>query len=411
MHRLVLINALAGLLLSLSPPSIVSAQAGCNPFVRATTPTGDFTLDDADGTTIHLKTGLTWMRCTLGQTWNAAGKTCVGSASGYTWGAALQAARGYVFAGHGDWRVPNVKELTSIVEARCFSPALNETVFPASSSFASSCVWSSSSYAGYAGYAWYESFGETTNVNYLGKGSINQVRLVRGGRPLDDFDAGGTLRITAPTKAEGQAGVTPLRMTVTLSPALTRPVTVRYATANGTAVAGGDYTAATRILTFTAGQTSQMVSVNVTGDTTVEPNEFFFVNLSASSGPTLADTKGRWTILNDDGPVLRINDVSKAEGNAGVTAVPFTVTLTPAGSNQVTVKYATANGTALAGSDYTAATGTLTFAPGQTSKPLSVNVKGDILVEPNDTFFLNLSASTGASVFDSQGLGTIANDD
>ena len=84
------------------------------------------------------------------------------------------------------------------------------------------------------------------------------------------------------------------------------------------------------------------------------------------------------------------------EGNAGTTAATFTVTLSAAATFPVTVNYATANGTATAGSDYTAASGTLTFAPGQTSKPITVTVNGDTAVEPNETFFVNLSAPTNA---------------
>jgi hypothetical protein len=118
------------------------------------------------------------------------------------------------------------------------------------------------------------------------------------------------------------------------------------------------------------------------------------------------------TILNDDGPVLRITDASKAEGNSGTTPFTFTVTLSPASAGPVTVKYATANGTALAGSDYAAVPATLlTFAPGQTSKTVTVNVMGNTTVEPNETFAVNLSAASGATIFDGQGVGTILNDD
>ena len=108
---------------------------------------------------------------------------------------------------------------------------------------------------------------------------------------------------------------------------------------------------------------------------------------------------------------LRINDVSRTEGNTGTGAATFTVTLAPASTCTVTVRYATANGTAVTGSDYTAASGTLTFAPGQTSKTVTVNVAGDAVLEPNETFTLNLSAPTGATLFDGQGLGTILNDE
>ena len=144
----------------------------------------------------------------------------------------------------------------------------------------------------------------------------------------------------------------------------------------------------------------------------MEPNETFVVNLGPVSGAaTIVDGQGIGIILNDEGPVLRINDVSKAEGNSGVTALTFTVTLPPASRGPVTVNYATANGSALAGSDYTATSGTLTFIAGQTSKTVTVNVIGNTMVEPNETFVVNLSSAVGATILDGQGVGTILNDD
>ena len=154
------------------------------------------------------------------------------------------------------------------------------------------------------------------------------------------------------------------------------------------------------------------MTVNVTGDTLLEPNETFFVNLSSPSGATLFDGQGLGTILNDDGPVLRINDVSTAEGNSGITAFTFTVTLSPASASEVKVNYATANGTAtVAGGDYRAKVGTLTFTPGQTSKTVTVDVIGDTNKEASETFFVNLNSPSGATLFDSQGKGTILDDD
>src|SRR6185436_15045629 len=100
------------------------------------------------------------------------------------------------------------------------------------------------------------------------------------------------------------------------------------------------------------------------------------------------------------------------EGDSGTTTANFTVTLNPASGQQVTVQYATANGTATAGSDYQASSGTLTFAPGDTSKTVSITVNGDTLVEPDETFLVNLSnPSTGTNLGGSQGVGTIPNDD
>ena len=119
------------------------------------------------------------------------------------------------------------------------------------------------------------------------------------------------------------------------------------------------------------------------------------------------------TTLSRQIPTLFISDVSIAEGNSGTSTATFTVTLSPASANTVTVDFATANGTAtIAGNDYQSATGTLTFNPGDTSKPINVTINGDTLVEPDETFFVNLTNATGgAAIGDAQGQGTIQNDD
>ena len=110
-------------------------------------------------------------------------------------------------------------------------------------------------------------------------------------------------------------------------------------------------------------------------------------------------------------PSISISDCAVVEGNAGQTPCTFTVSLSAPSTLTVTVSYATANGTATAGSDYIAASGPLTFTPGSTSQPLPVQVLGDLLVEPDETFFVNLSAPVNATIGDGQGLGTIVDDD
>ncbi len=113
-----------------------------------------------------------------------------------------------------------------------------------------------------------------------------------------------------------------------------------------------------------------------------------------------------------DLPTISINNVSLNEGNSGTTNFNFTVSLSAAGSQTVTVNYATADGTATAGSDYVAVGATaLTFTPGQTTQTVTVVVNGDTMNEPNETFFVNLSNPTNAFITDSQGQGTIINDD
>ncbi|HEX8352067.1 MAG TPA: Calx-beta domain-containing protein [Pyrinomonadaceae bacterium] len=111
-------------------------------------------------------------------------------------------------------------------------------------------------------------------------------------------------------------------------------------------------------------------------------------------------------------PKLSVNDVTLAEGNAGTTAFTFTVTLSRASDQAVTVDYATADSTAAtSGGDYASASGTLTFNPGETSKQVTVNVGGDAVHEADEAFFVNLSNPSNATLLDAQGAGTIQNDD
>jgi hypothetical protein len=110
-------------------------------------------------------------------------------------------------------------------------------------------------------------------------------------------------------------------------------------------------------------------------------------------------------------PSIAINDVSVTEGNSGTKNAVFTVSLSSSPTSAVTVQYATANGTAAAPGDYTAVSGTLSFGVGVTTKTISVVVKGDTAVEGNETYYLALSNATNATIGDSQGQGTIVDDD
>jgi hypothetical protein len=216
----------------------------------------------------------------------------------------------------------------------------------------------------------------------------------------------------AASVTEGNSGSTAATFTVTLSAASSHSVTVSYSTSNATATAGSDYTSASGTLTFNPGQTSITVPVSVLGDTLYEGNETFNLNLSLPVNATINRGTGTATIIDDDQPTLTVSDASVAEGNSGLTAMTFTVALSPASTQTVTVNYSTAAGTATAGSDYQTTSGTLTFAPGQTSKTVTVNVYGDTAVEANETFTLNLSGVTGnATIGRSQATGTIVNDD
>jgi Ca2+-binding RTX toxin-like protein len=151
--------------------------------------------------------------------------------------------------------------------------------------------------------------------------------------------------------------------------------------------------------------------VLVNGDAPVEADETFFVNLSNATNGTIIDSQGQGTILNDDVARISINDVADDEGNAGLTPFTFTVSLSTFSFQTITVQYATADGSATAPSDYTATSGTLSFNPGETSKTVTVPVHGDTVIEPDETFTVNLSSPTNAVLLDAQGEGTIRNDD
>ena len=148
------------------------------------------------------------------------------------------------------------------------------------------------------------------------------------------------------------------------------------------------------------------------GDSVYETNETFSVNLSAPSQATLADGSGTGTIQNDDSaPTLSIDDVTHSEGNSGTTNYVFTVSKTGATEVNASVTFATANGTATQPSDYTSNSGLLTFLPADASEQITVQVNGDINIEPNEAFTVNLTSPTDATITDGSGLGTINNDD
>ena len=242
------------------------------------------------------------------------------------------------------------------------------------------------------------------------------------GLAVDDFSL--TPRATIPVNLsindvslnEGNAGTTSFTFTVSLSaPAGPGGVTFDIATADGTATAPGDYTQKSLTSqTIPAGSSTYSFTVLVNGDTAVETNETFFVNVINVTGATVTDGQGQGTVVNDDAaPNLTIDDVSLNEGNAGTTTFTFTVSLSaPAPTGGVTFDIATADNTATAPADYTAKSLTgQTIPAGSSTYAFTVLVNGDGVLETNETFFVNVTNVTNAIVTDGQGQGTIVNDD
>jgi hypothetical protein len=242
-----------------------------------------------------------------------------------------------------------------------------------------------------------------------GSGSVS-VFLNDGTWPPDDPPS---VNVRDLTMIEGDTGTINATFAVTLSHTSAADVKVRFGTADITATAGSDYTATSGTVIIPAGQPYAMVTVAVRGDRLPEPAETFAVNLSAATNATIGDGQGIVTILDNE-PTISISDVTQAEGQRKFTTLfRFTVTLGSAYDQPVTVSFRTVNGTATTSdNDYVAKTGTLTFAPGETTKTIWIEVKGDNKRETNEYFYVDLFGNSSNSGFTKKrGLGTILNDD
>ena len=194
---------------------------------------------------------------------------------------------------------------------------------------------------------------------------------------------------------------------VTLSRASTAQITVTFATANGSALAGSDFVTTSGTLTFAPGQTIQTISVSLTADGMVEPNETFTVGLSAPTNAVVAGSPATGTIVDIDSNSIIVDSATTLEGGN----VVFPIRLNRVNMTPVTVVVATANNTAVDPADYTGTSGTITFNAADTLINLTVSTAGDALDEINETFLLNLSNATNANLANTQGTGTIIDDD
>ena len=236
--------------------------------------------------------------------------------------------------------------------------------------------------------------------------------MVPGIGTITDDDASPTLSINDVTVAEGNTSTINATFTVTLSAVSGQAITVNYATADISAIQPSDYTTSIGTITFAPGETSKTITVSVKGDALDEVSETFNVTLASPTNSTIADGTGIGTITDDDAsPTLSINDVTVAEGNTGAVNATFTVTMSAVSGQAITVNYATADISAIQPSDYTTSIGTITFAPGETSKTITVSVKGDALDEVSETFNVTLASPTNATLADGTGIGTITDDD
>ncbi len=247
----------------------------------------------------------------------------------------------------------------------------------------------------------------TANAAYIVGGSNSATVTITDNSVADPALPIVSVVATDPTATE--AGQTTGTFTFTRTGPTNASLLVTYMV-SGTANPGADYTAITANVTIPAGSSSATRTVTPVDDAAIEGDETVIVRLNANANYNVGAPDAA-TITIVDKPNASVNNVAVTEGNSGTANAVFTVTLSAASAQTVTVNFSTANGTAAAGADYVAQSGVVTFTPGQTSKTITVVVNGDSLVEPNETFFVNLSSPTNATIAAGQGIGTILNDD
>ncbi|QMS87191.1 DUF4347 domain-containing protein [Nostoc edaphicum CCNP1411] len=218
------------------------------------------------------------------------------------------------------------------------------------------------------------------------------------------------------TVTEGNSGSKTVTFTVTRSGDTGVATSVNYVL-NGTATFSSDYNSikvagvtgsSSGIIKFAAGETTKAITLNVVGDKVTEADETINLNLSYPN-QTVAIAPATITIVNDDNaPTISIADKSGKEDSGNLV---FTVKLSNASNDVITVDYNTSNDTAIAGVDYTPLTGTLTFNPGVISQTITVPILDDFIDESTEQFFVNLTNPTNASISDNQASGKITNDD
>lgn len=241
----------------------------------------------------------------------------------------------------------------------------------------------------------------TMSTHITSDGS-NQLTLSGVGTHLGRFTGRGVIEHFAQVGGEVTAGGT-FTMRVANGDRLFGTFSISLNLANERGSETVRFTGGTGRYAGVTGQVSQ------TCESTFDPVTHAFVCEAKGSGDL--DFSHSRRCLPSTNPAITINDLAVEEGHSGQTALVFTVTLSKASNKPVSVNYATADGTAEAGSDYVAKAGTLTFAPGEKVKTITVLVNGDTEIEAHERFTVNLSGAKNASIADAQGVGSVYNDD
>lgn len=215
--------------------------------------------------------------------------------------------------------------------------------------------------------------------------------------------------VTDESEIEGDAGTTAMTFTITKDGEADHPVSVDYATSDVTAVAPDDYIARSGTVLFATDEYAKTVVIDLVGEKLCELDEEFEMQLSNPTGSTQINrSTGSGTIRNDDTCRLKVKDTTATENQPNLL---FEVTMDKASSQTVTVDYSSADITATAGADYTAVSGTLSFAPGEQTKTVAVPILDDKVCEQDELMELQLSNPTNAVIDDGRAEGEIVDDD
>jgi DNA-binding beta-propeller fold protein YncE len=231
----------------------------------------------------------------------------------------------------------------------------------------------------------------------------------------DELEAQPSLTIDDVALVESDSGTVEFLFTVTLSPTSEDQVEVSWVTEDGTAIGGGacgagiDYVAMAGDVIIAPGDQSQTVTVLVCGEIDEESDETFYVNLvEPALNAVILDPQGKGTIVDDDTPPqLMVNNITIPEPDTGETVGSFRVSLSKTWDQDVSFDYATSDGTATVGADYSFTSGTEQIVAGALEVAIPVSVLADVLNEDDEIFFLDISAPVNASILDPQGQATI----
>jgi len=259
---------------------------------------------------------------------------------------------------------------------------------------------------------------ETFNLNLsAGSGFTTSGSILSATGTITNDDVAPTISVGDISMSEGNSGPANMTFTVTASGTSGTDIVVNFATtAGGTATLGTDYLAGNGLVTILAGQTTATFNITINGDLIHESNETFNVSLSSGSGYTLtgSDMVAVGTISNDDAaPTISIADTSLIESVLTSANMTFTVSASSMSDIDIVVNYSISDGTAIAGSDYVATSGTVTIPAGSTSANFNVVIIGDGIYENSENYNVTLSAGSGFTVSGSDltAIGTIFNID